>query len=683
MLFTMGGSYGANPFSGRVVVNNGIMEVNAPGTLSRARGIVVNNGNYFDSVTSTILRGSFFKVTANGVVGEEVDTNGDQYGVPMILNGGTADVQTYTAFLGALTLNGGLLTSDTVTQLHPLYLPSSSWVFLGDVSVTANTTISAEFVDFGIIDASRDFNVAAGMTLLFSGSFGDSDLGGIASISKSGAGTLELTGSAKTYSGTTTLTGGFLKFADQAQLGLSSAAIHANLVFAGGAVEYTGPGAFARQFLVKDGGAGFHATSATNPLVVGGANQIDFDDTAPATATSRPLTLSGDSLLGNQFSAGLLQGGDAAQAFSAIVKNGVGQWIIGGAGAALAPDAEVNVNGGVLGFYMGALGSMTSNGAINLANNSTLRWEATNNQDLGARLKVADGATATLRFDNTTTATTFAAGTGMNFGTGALVKSGAGELILASANTFSGGLTVAAGTVTVNNAGALGSGTATINNGATMIVNNTVTNNIVVSGNGSTGGTLVAPVALGAVTVGDRGTVGRGTAIGSFTTTSMTLSGGARLEFKLWDINTRGAGVGYDQYAFGNLDLSGASVSNKVVIKLISLTDGTTQGAAGNLSLLQGAAGIQTFSFGSFNAGGLNLGTNTNVNDLFTFDTSQFTYTGGTASAASLWAIDFNTANGAITLTAVPEPSTYGLGLGALALAAAAIRRRKRQEKKA
>ena len=124
-------------------------------------------------------------------------------------------------------------------------------------------------------------------------------------------------------------------------------------------------------------------------------------------------------------------------------------------------------------------------------------------------------------------------------------------------------------------------------------------------------------------------------------------------------------------------------MSNKVVIKLISMSDASTFGSAGNLSLLQGASGIQNFSFGSFTAGGLNLGANTNVNDLFTFDTSQFTYTGGTASAASLWAIDFNNANGAITLTAVPEPSTYGIGLGALALAAAAIRRRRRQEKKA
>ena len=217
-----------------------------------------------------------------------------------------------------------------------------------------------------------------------------------------------------------------------------------------------------------------------------------------------------------------------------------------------------------------------------------------------------------------------------------------------------------------------------VSNTGRLVINNAVTNDIHVAPLGTTGGTLVAPVALGNVTVGDHGTVARGVSIGNFSTTNMTLSGGARLEFKIWDI-TKVAGTGYDQYAFGNLDLSGASVSNKVVIKLVSLTDGTNLGAAGNLSLLQGAAGIQHFSFGSYT--GLSLGTNTNVNDLFTFDTSQFTYTGGTASAASLWAIDFN--GGAVTLTAVPEPSTYGLGLGALALAAAAIRRRKRQEKKA
>jgi MYXO-CTERM domain-containing protein len=36
-----------------------------------------------------------------------------------------------------------------------------------------------------------------------------------------------------------------------------------------------------------------------------------------------------------------------------------------------------------------------------------------------------------------------------------------------------------------------------------------------------------------------------------------------------------------------------------------------------------------------------------------------------------------------MTLTAVPEPSTYGFAMGALALAAAAVRRRRKQVAKA
>jgi MYXO-CTERM domain-containing protein len=393
-------------------------------------------------------------------------------------------------------------------------------------------------------------------------------------------------------------------------------------------------------------------------------------------------------MLANTYNGDLLDNADASRAFSAIVKNGVGQWIVEGAGATLAPDAEVNVNGGVLGFYLNALGTSASTGGINLANNSTLRWEATNNQDLGARLKVLDGASATIQVENNTTFSgglDFAAGA--NTGTGALFKTGAGNLTLAgAAGTFTGGLAVAQGTVTVNNSTALGSGTVTIGAGATLVVNNAVANNIAVisAGMAPSGGQLVASAAVGNVTVGSGATIGRGPTIGSFTATGMTVAGGARLEFKIWDINTQVAGVGYDQYAFGNLDLSGASVTNKVVIKLISMSSASTLGAAGNLSLLQGVEGIQTFSFGSFNTGSLNLGANNsaNISDLFTFDTSQFTYTGGAASAASLWAIDFDTTNGAITLTAVPEPSTYGFGLGALALAAAALRRR-RQTKKA
>jgi hypothetical protein len=48
-------------------------------------------------------------VTGNDAVGTP------SYGVPLTLNGGTADVLTQLAYLGAITLNGGDLTSDQVT----------------------------------------------------------------------------------------------------------------------------------------------------------------------------------------------------------------------------------------------------------------------------------------------------------------------------------------------------------------------------------------------------------------------------------------------------------------------------------------------------------------------------------------------------------------------------------------
>jgi MYXO-CTERM domain-containing protein len=82
-------------------------------------------------------------------------------------------------------------------------------------------------------------------------------------------------------------------------------------------------------------------------------------------------------------------------------------------------------------------------------------------------------------------------------------------------------------------------------------------------------------------------------------------------------------------------------------------------------------------------ANGVSLGNGLNISDVFQFDVTDFRYTGGGLSNASLWSIDWNSGTGAITLTAVPEPSTYGFGLGALALAAAAIRRRRKTQAKA
>jgi hypothetical protein len=163
--------------------------------------------------------------------------------------------------------------------------------------------------------------------------------------------------------------------------------------------------------------------------------------------------------------------------------------------------------------------------------------------------------------------------------------------------------------------------------------------------------------------------------------------GGSNFEWQVQDATNHS--TGYDKLAIaGSLDLTGASDTNKVNLKISSLLgagDGSTPGNPLNFGPPNGTSSIRVFNFATVQTGanGVLLGNGLNISDVFQFDLSQFTYSDGSTSNAGLWSIDWNSANGAITLTAVPEPSTYGFGLGALALAAAAIRRRKRQATKA
>ena len=236
--------------------------------------------------------------------------------------------------------------------------------------------------------------------------------------------------------------------------------------------------------------------------------------------------------------------------------------------------------------------------------------------------------------------------------------------------------TVAAGVLDVRHVNGLGDGTTTnlvtFATGQTSVVGGNLVSNQANFG--------AAGAVAGKIIVGSGGTIGvaaPGSAvIGNLALTNLTLQGGGRVDFKFWD-RASGLGVGYDRLDLGALDLRGASSVNRITIKLISMS---SDNSFGNSTLVKPSSPLNftSFTIGGYDVANSQLGAN--VTDLFTFDASQFTYAGGTASDAGLWSINFNA--GAITLTTVPEPSTYGFGLGALALAAAALRRR-RQTKKA
>lgn len=266
----------------------------------------------------------------------------------------------------------------------------------------------------------------------------------------------------------------------------------------------------------------------------------------------------------------------------------------------------------------------------------------------------------------------------------ALVKTGSNTQTLSGYGAYSGGVTVNDGTLKVipaaggSTSTALGTGAVVVGGTGQLFVAAGISNAVTVN----SGGRLSGSGQLDLVTVNSGGVIAANTALNQLNAATLTanntatLSGGAVIEWKLNDASAA-SGIGYDAFNFTTgLDLSAVSPANKVVVRIISFA--TPGDAAVGNPLAMSQRLIHTFSFAtSSSVTKPTLGTN--IADLFTYDVSQFRYSDGTASNAGFWSMSFDQATQTMTLTAVPEPSTYGVGLGALLLAAAAIRRRRRQ----
>ena len=338
-----------------------------------------------------------------------------------------------------------------------------------------------------------------------------------------------------------------------------------------------------------------------------------------------------------------------------LIVDGTGKWVIGGAANRFKNDVRIEAAAGAtIGLESGAL---PAGATIAVANGTTLRWEGSNTNDLSSKISIAAGATAKLDLGGNDV--TFA--TAPTMGSGAsLQKEGSGKLNIAAAvNAPTLSVAVSSGTLSVN--GTLGN--VTLGNGATL------------GGSGT----------IASATVGSGATLAPGNSPGTLNATSLTLSGGSTFDWQVQDATD--LTNGFDKINLsGSLDLRGASASNKITLKVVSLLgagDGNTVGNPLNFDK-PGSVGLRPLVFDFAAVGGsVLLNSGEQISDVFTFDLSQFTYSDGSASNAGLWSINWDSANHLVTVTAVPEPSTYGFGLGALALAAAAIRRRKRQASKA
>ncbi|MEI6247823.1 MAG: autotransporter-associated beta strand repeat-containing protein [Verrucomicrobiota bacterium] len=672
---------GVSLLSGGVTIDGGVLQVSTARALENvvtlnvpsSGGIAWGAGVSADisAKLPTLLAGTTFTL----------DTSGNNVAFALPLAGaatvrkagaGQLLISAAPGFTGKWVLSGGELAmaSDAAFGAVPTNIVADQVILDGGaIQATSSFTLNAKRGLLVRTGSTGYLNPVAGATLRVESVISTESavatlvIGGPNAFF-TGSGTVVLAG-ANTFAGSWLIQDSTLQVASMGD-GTNPSALGlvpmtpAGLKFSGGTLVYNGAGeSTARGFTVAGSGARF-SSEGNGALVITSAALVDFsNDFSP----NRRLTLAGSNLGGNIFAAEMFESDSAQFVFSGLVKEGTGKWLLSGPAARFAPTADFNVNAGQLTFTAGALGDNTYTGPVVVSGTSTLAWAAGNNDDLSARLRITDGSTAT--FD-IASGGLVRLGSSLTFGAaadGRMVKQGSGALVFAAANAFSGGLTVEQGIVRVTAASGLGSSTVTVNGGALSVEAN-LSNAVQVAG-----GTLTGSGAVGAVSLGQGAVLSPGVNVGTMTVASLLLFGGSTLKWELADAAGT-MGTGYDSlFVTGQLDLISASPATRIVLKAISVGN-----AGAPLSFQRNLP--NSFVFANF--GSVALGSNQNLADLFSLDFSEFRYTDGTLVNAADWKVTADAS--ALTLSNIPEPSTYGLGLGALALALVAIRRRKQNK---
>ena len=540
---------------------------------------------------------------------------------------------------GTLTMTGGLVTVSGILNRDSV---------TGTINLNAGGTL--QIGTGGAGSGLAVGNLTNNGTLAFnqSDNYTYSDaISGSGAVTKAGAGTLTLSGN-NSYTGGVTISGGTLAMGSSTALGSSG-----SLAVNDGTLDVRGSFLLMVNALsgstagtIRSGVAGrveLTATAATSSTyagtIVNGSGTFGFRKTGAGT-----LTFSGS----NSYTGGTTISGGTLQIGAGGTTGFIAGNVINNAAIAFNRSDALSFSGTVSGsgaLTKSGLGSLTLTGSNTYTGGTTIS---------GGTLQIGSGGTtgriagnvvnnATLAF-NRSNSQTFA---GAISGTGAVTKQGAGQLMFAGANSYSGLTTVSAGTVALSGTGSIGTGG--LNLGTT----------------GSPGVFDLLSLTAGTYSLPSTGNLaGVGTITGNGKTLAVL---GSLAPGNSAGTITVGSGVSLD------LSNSGSSVFE---ITSPTFTAGTFDLVSGDGSVAFGGILNLAFSGGSYADG-------TEVLQIFANTggrSGNFSAVNATGLAAGQSAT-FNPTTGFITV--VPEPSTIALMASASAGLAGMMRWRKRRAAKA
>ena len=524
---------------------------------------------------------------------------------------GTIAAGTTVSSGGSLRLQGGITVGAEALNLSgtgvgagnagALRNISGNNSYGGDITLAADSRVNsdADTLTLGgaVGGAGRNFTVGGSGNVTMNGVIGTTT----GTLTKDGAGTLTL-GAANTFTGLTTVSGGSLVLS-----GSGSLAGAADLTASGAGLSISALGGSATSLTALSGVSGSTMTLGTKALTVGSANSsTTFAGVISGTGGSfiktgtGTLTLSGT----NTFTGGV-----------SIQKGAVS--ITAGAGLGAGSTANLgvaNTSSGRL-IYTGTAGTLAQN--INALGNGTDTIE-----NAGSGLLTLSGT-----LTKNGTVLTLSGGNGGITVSGVIAGSSAnsdlivdsGTVTLTGANTYNGGTTVSAGTLIVNGNQSAATGDVTVDVGATLGGEGTIGGKAFINGNLRTGSSTAVNT-VGTLTFADDIAARQDVTFGAGSTWLIDL--------------VQGMNAASDSINAGNLEITSGAMLSFATTNAFTQKEGYTIASySGNLS------GV--FYFG---------------------DADPWLNKTKRKIGEGQYSIDYGSGmNSTITLTAVPEPGTFGL----------------------